>query len=74
MDRAIRDITIKALLEHLNYCRVQFASLDNGPEKRREMAEARDSIQLLLDLMDREQKKSRYDAGRAVRSRPSPFE
>ena len=59
MDPVTRDITIKALTEHLKVCQVQFASLDNGAQRRREMEEASNAIQLLLEFLEREQKKER---------------
>jgi hypothetical protein len=52
-------MTIKALTEHLKFCQVQFASLDNDAQRRTEMEEASNAIQLLLDFLDREQKKER---------------
>ena len=59
MDPLTRDMTIKALTEHLKFCQVQFASLDNDAQRRTEMEEASNAIQLLLDFLDREQKKER---------------
>jgi hypothetical protein len=59
VDPVTRDMTIKALTEHLRFCQVQFASLDNDAERRSEMEEASNAIQLLLDFLDREQKKER---------------
>ena len=59
MDPVTRDITIKALTEHLKVCQVQFASLDNDAQRRREMEEASNAIQLLLEFLEREQKKER---------------
>ena len=59
MDPATRDITIKALTEHLKFCQVQFASLDNDAHRRKEMEEASNAIQLLLDFLEREQKKEK---------------
>jgi len=59
LDPLTRDMTIKALTEHLKSCQVQFASLDNDAQRRTEMEEASNAIQLLLDFLDREQKKER---------------
>lgn len=59
MDPVTRDMTIKALLEHQRFCRVQLASLDNDSQRRNEMEEASNAIQLLLDFLEREQKKEK---------------
>ena len=59
LDPLTRDMTIKALTEHLKFCQVQFASLDNDAQRRTEMEEASNAIQLLLDFLDREQKRER---------------
>jgi hypothetical protein len=59
LDPATRDSTIRALTEHLKFCQVQFASLDNDARRRREMEEASNAIQLLLDFLDREQKREK---------------
>ena len=59
MDPVTRDITIKALTEHLKFCQVQLASLDNDAQKRTEMADASNAIQLVLEFLDREQKRER---------------
>jgi len=52
-------MTIKALIEHMKFCRLQLASLDNDSRRRSEMEEASNAVQLLLDFLEREQKKER---------------
>ena len=59
MDSVTRDITIKALKDHLKFCQLQFASLDNDEHRRNQMADTCYGIQLLLDFLEREQKKER---------------
>jgi len=53
MDPITRDITIKALKEQLEFCRLQAASLDNDSDRRNEMAQTGYAIQLLLDFLQR---------------------
>jgi len=53
MDQAARESTIKALREQLELSRVQAASLDNDSNRREELREQRDAIQLLLDFLER---------------------
>lgn len=53
MDSTTRDSWIKALKEQLELYRLQAASLDNDPDRRREMAETSYAIQLLLDFLQR---------------------
>jgi hypothetical protein len=53
MDAARREITILALKEQLELCRLQAASLDNDAQRRKEMVEAGYAIQLLLDFLQR---------------------
>jgi len=59
LDPVTRDITIKALTEHLRFCQLQFASLDNDSRRRKEMEEASNAIKLLLDFLERDQKKEK---------------
>jgi hypothetical protein len=53
MDQVTRDITIKALREQLERCRIQAASLDNDADRRNEITETGYAIQLLLDFLER---------------------
>jgi hypothetical protein len=55
MDRKTRDVTIQALKEQLELCRLQSASLDIDAGRRSEMAEMRYAIQLLLDFLERKE-------------------
>jgi hypothetical protein len=55
MDSSTREITIKALKEQLDLCRMQAASLDNDADRRQEMAETTYAIQLLLDFLQRKE-------------------
>jgi hypothetical protein len=55
MDSITREITIKALKEQLDLCRMQAASLDNDADRRHEMAETTYAIQLLLDFLQRKE-------------------
>ena len=57
MDPVTRDITIRDLKDHLKFCQLQFASLDNDAHRRNEMADTCYAIQLLLDFLESEQKK-----------------
>jgi len=59
LDPVTREMTIKALIEHMKFCRLQLASLDNDSRRRSEMEEASNAVQLLLDFLEREQKKER---------------
>lgn len=54
MDPITRDRTIQTLRAQLELCRLQAASLDNGADRRKEMAERSYAIQLLLDFLQRE--------------------
>jgi hypothetical protein len=53
MDQITRDSWIHDLREQLELCRIQAASLDNDAARRKEMAEKRSAIQLLLDFLER---------------------
>ena len=53
MDQITRDSWIHDLREQLELCRLQAASLDNDAARRKEMAEKRSAIQLLLDFLER---------------------
>jgi hypothetical protein len=53
MDRNTHDDMVKALKEQLELCKLQAASLDNDPDRRKEMAQTRYAIQLLLDFLQR---------------------
>ena len=53
MDLATRGVTIRALKEQLELCRIQAASLDNDADRRKEMIETSYAIQLLLDFLQR---------------------
>ena len=55
MDLATRDLTIKALKEQRELCRIQAASLDNDADRRRELAETSYAMQLLLDFLERKE-------------------
>ena len=55
MDAATRDSTIKALKEQLELSRLQAASLDNDAQRRNEMVETCQAIQLLLDFLQRKE-------------------
>ena len=55
MDPSTRDSWIKALKEQLELCRIQAASLDIEPDRRKEMAETSYAIQLLLDFLQRKE-------------------
>ena len=57
MDQVTRNSTIKALREQLKQCRLQAASLDNDADRRTEMTQMSDAIQLLLDFMERKEGK-----------------
>ena len=59
LDPVTREITIKALTEHLKFCQLQFASLDNDAQRRSEMEEASNAIQLLLEFLEKEHKKEK---------------
>jgi len=55
MDQVTRDITIKALKEQLELCRLQAASLDNDADRRSEIEQISYAIQLLLDFLQRKE-------------------
>ena len=55
MDQITREMTIRALREQLELCRVQSASLDNDVRRRAEMLDMIYGIGLLLEFMQRKQ-------------------
>ena len=55
MDLITLDRTTRALVEQLELCRMQAASLDTDRERREGIAETTYAIQLLLALLRRKQ-------------------
>lgn len=53
MDQVTRDSWIRDLREQLELCRLHAASLDNDTARRKEMAQKRYAIQLLLDFLEK---------------------
>ena len=54
LDRAVRLKKIEALKAELERCRLQASSLDNNAHRQEKIAENASTIQLMLELLEKE--------------------